>query len=104
MKDNRNNLLFIILADLQRSYMHIVLVSMILASAFYCINETHETRLLVTKLDELSQSQDELLIEWRNLLIEEGTLDEHSRIRKIAVQKLNMVLPENKNDVLVELP
>ena len=40
----------------------------------------------------------------RNLLIEEHTLDEHSRIRRIAEKKLSMAQPTTKNSVLVELP
>ena len=53
---------------------------------------------------QLSQQKDNLLIEKRNLLIEEHTLDEHSRIRRIARKKLSMSQPTKENSVLVELP
>ena len=43
------------------------------------------------------------MIEWRNLLIEEHTLDEHSRIRRIAVKKLSMLQTTKNNSVLVEI-
>jgi len=44
------------------------------------------------------------MIEWQSLLIEEHTLDEHSRIRHIAKTKLLMSQPTKKNSVLVEIP
>ncbi|WP_413702044.1 cell division protein FtsL [Psychromonas sp. KJ10-10] len=44
------------------------------------------------------------MIEWQNLLLEEHTLDEHSRIRNIANKKLSMAQPTKNNSVLVEVP
>ncbi|MCG6200355.1 cell division protein FtsL [Psychromonas antarctica] len=104
MSDQRDHLLFLILADLRRHFFALLLGLAILLSAFYNIYITHETRELVTKKEQLSQQKDNLLIEKRNLLIEEHTLDEHSRIRRIARMKLSMVQPTKNNSVLVELP
>ena len=99
-----DNLLFLILADLRKYLLVVFLVLFILVSAVYSIYVTHQTRLLVTKKETLSQATDNLRIEIRNLLIEEHTLDEHSRIRNIAEKKLQMTQPTTKNSVLVELP
>ncbi len=82
----------------------VILLLAVLFSAFYNIALTHETRKLVTEKERLSQEKDNLKIEWRSLLIEEHTLDEHSRIRFIANKKLSMSQPTAKNSVLVELP
>ncbi|WP_019615037.1 cell division protein FtsL [Psychromonas ossibalaenae] len=101
---SRDNLLYLILADLRRNFAAVLLSAAILLSAFYNIYTTHETRELITEKEQLSQQKDNLMIEWRNLLIEEHTLDEHSRIRRIAVKKLSMSQPTNNNSVLVELP
>lgn len=100
----RDNLLLLILIDLRRYFVVVFLAIIILLSAFYNIYLTHETRKLVTEKDQLSQQKDNLKIEWQNLLIEEHTLDEHSRIRHIANKRLSMAQPTKNNSVLVEIP
>ena len=104
MAGGRDNLLLLIIADLRRYAFAVLLVLLILLSAVFNIYTTHQTRELVTKKEQLSQLKDNLTIEIRNLLIEENTLDEHSRIRKIAREKLLMSQPTAKDIVLVELP
>lgn len=103
MVASRDNLLLLILADLRQNIMLVVLGILILISALYNIYVTHETRELVTKKESLSQQKDNLMVEWRNLLIEEHTLDEHSRIRSVAGNQLSMSQPTQKNSVLVEI-
>lgn len=103
MVASRDNLLLLILADLRQNMMLVVLGILILISALYNIYVTHETRELVTKKESLSQQKDNLMVEWRNLLIEEHTLDEHSRIRSVAGNQLSMSQPTQKNSVLVEI-
>ncbi|HEY5715039.1 MAG TPA: cell division protein FtsL [Psychromonas sp.] len=103
MGTSNNNLLSLIAADLRRNLFSVLLGILIVCSAIYNIYITHETRGLVTQIERLSQDKDNLMIEWRNLLIEEHTLDEHSRIRRIAVKKLSMSQATKNNSVLVEL-
>ncbi|WP_354624417.1 cell division protein FtsL [Psychromonas sp. MME2] len=104
MSEARDSLLLLILADLRRNGLAIIIALSILLSAFYNIYITHQTRELVTLKEQLSQYKDNLMIEKRNLLLEEHTLDEHSRIRRIANKKLSMSQPTKHNSVLVELP
>ena len=104
MSGVRDNLLFLIIADLRKHFLALLLAVMILITAVYSIYITHQSRELVTKKEQLSQLKDNLMIETRNLLIETHTLDEHSRIRRIAEKKLAMSQPTKKNSVLVELP
>ena len=103
MQSSNDNLLLLILSDLRRYFVVVLLSISILLSAFYNIYLTHETRKLVTEKDQLSQQKDNLMIEWKNLLIEEHTLDEHSRIRNIAIKRLSMMQPTKDNSVLVEV-
>jgi len=98
------SLLYFVLMDLKQHYFAVLLVIIILLSAFYNIYITHNTRLLITQKEQLSQDQDNLAIEWNNLLIEENSFAEHSRIRKIAIKELSMVQPTSKSIVLVTLP
>ena len=104
MSVSRDNLLLLIIADFRRHFLVVLLAIIVLLSAFYSIYLTHETRKLVTEKDQLAQQKDNLMIEWQNLLLEVHTLDEHSRIRRIARTKLSMAEPTKKNSVLVEVP
>jgi len=97
------HLLCLIAADLRKHFFSVVVGILIVCSAIYNVYTTHETRGLVTQIDRLSQDKDDLMMEWRNLLIEENTLDEHSRIRRIALKKLSMSQATKNNSVLVEL-
>lgn len=104
MAVSRDNLLLLIVSDFRKHIVVVGLVIALLISAFYNIYITHETRKLITEKDQLAQQKDNLMIEWQNLLLEEHTLDEHSRIRHIAKTKLSMALPTKQNSVLVEMP
>ena len=99
-----DNLLLLILADLRKHFIALLLGLVILLSAIANIYTTHQTRELITKKEQLSQQKDNLMMEKRNLLIEEHTLDELSRIRRLAQKKLSMSQPTKQNSVLVELP
>lgn len=102
MAEQQTQLLMLILADLRRYIAVLLLGFLLLFSAFYNIYITHQTRELITQKEQLSQQKDNLMTEWHSLLIEEHTLDEHSRIRRIAMKKLSMSQPTIKNSVLVE--
>lgn len=104
MSTTRDNLLLLIIADFRRYFIVVLLGLTVLLSAFYNIYITHETRKLVTEKDQLAQQKDNLMIEWQNLLLEEHTLDEHSRIRRIARKSLSMAQATKNNSVLVEVP
>lgn len=101
--EKKESLLRLILNDLGRSVLVILLALMLISSAFYKIYITHNTRLLVTQKEKLSQQQDNLSIEWQSLQLEEQTFAEDSRIRRIAKKKLLMVQPTRNSTVLVEL-
>jgi cell division protein FtsL len=101
---SRDNLLLLILADLRQHFVVVIFALFLLLSAFYNILLIHETRELATQKELLAQQKDNLMTEWQNLLIEEHTLDEHSRIRHIAKTKLSMAQPTKHNTVLVEVP
>jgi len=104
VSQSRDNLLLLIVADFRRYIVVVIVALALLVSAFYNIYLTHDTRKLATEKDQLAQQKDNLTIEWQSLLIEEHTLDEHSRIRHIAKTKLLMSQPTKKNSVLVDVP
>ncbi|MBZ6403696.1 MAG: cell division protein FtsL [Kalamiella piersonii] len=63
---------------------------------------THHTRLLTAQREQLVLERDALDIEWRNLILEENALGDHSRVERIATEKLQMqnVDPSQENIVV----
>ena len=63
---------------------------------------THHTRLLTAQREQLVLERDALDIEWRNLILEENALGDHSRVERIATEKLQMqhVDPSKENIVV----
>ena len=59
----------------------------------YLLLFAHEQRLMSQK--------DALHVEWGRLLLEQGTLAEHSRVDRIARRKLGMVMPDPRRIVLL---
>lgn len=92
-----------ILDDFRKNLFTFITLGVLVCSAFYKVYITHDTRLLITNKDKLSQQQDNLSTEWHSLQLEENTFSEHSRVRRIAMKKLSMIQPNKSNTVLVEL-
>ncbi|MCE0555752.1 MULTISPECIES: cell division protein FtsL [unclassified Motilimonas] len=98
------SLLQIVVKDLLKHKFTILIAVAVVVSAFSVILATHETRLMTAKREMLRGEKDKLDIEWRNLLLEQNALVEHSRIRRIANEQLNMHRATGKFEQVVELP
>ena len=97
-------LAFDIWHDIRRHILVYVLLMLVVASAFAVIYFTHVNRQTTSELELLLTERDELDIEWRNLLLEQNSLAEHSTIESKAEQKLNMKRPTADSEVIVQLP
>ena len=66
------------------------------------VTTTHKTRLLTAQREQLVLERDALDIEWRNLILEENALGDHSRVERIATEKLQLqhVDPSQENIVV----
>lgn len=73
-------------------------------SALMVVHFAHLNRQATIEQDALYQQRDQLDIEWRNLLLEQRALAEHSRVEDIARNRLNMVRPSGERDVTVAVP
>ncbi|EEQ01599.1 Cell division protein ftsL [Yersinia mollaretii ATCC 43969] len=73
-----------------------------LVSAIFVVTTAHRTRLLTAEREQLVLERDALDIEWRNLILEENALGDHSRVESIATDKLKMqhVDPSQENIVV----
>lgn len=73
-------------------------------SALMVVHFAHLNRQTTIAQDALYQQRDQLDIEWRNLLLEQRALAEHSRVEDIARNRLNMVRPSGDRDITVTVP
>ncbi|AFJ48336.1 cell division protein FtsL [Shimwellia blattae] len=74
----------------------------IILTAVFVVTTAHHTRLLTAQREQLVVERDALDIEWRNLILEENALGDHSRVERIANDKLQMqhVDPSQENIVV----
>lgn len=90
--------------DIQRHAVTYVLLVVVVASAFSVIYFTHLNRQTTSALEQLLTERDELDIEWRNLLLEQNSLAEHSEIERKATKFLQMKKPTAKTEIIIRLP
>lgn len=93
-----------IFTDIRRSFFSYLLLVLVIVSAFLVIYFTHVNRQTTSELEVLLTERDELDIEWRNLLIEQNSLAEHSAIESKAAKLLDMKRPNIKSEVIIKLP
>lgn len=87
---------------LQHAVTYILLV-LVVVSAFSVIYYTHVNRQTTSELELLYTQRDELDIEWRNLLLEQNSLAEHSAIESKAKKLLKMKRPDAKSEIIITL-
>lgn len=101
--DERNGLIRIIGSDLLRhGKLTLLLLITVLVSAILVVTTTHQTRRLTAEREQMVLEKDALDIEWCNLILEENALGDHSRVERIATEKLQMqrVDPSQENIVV----
>ncbi|EDM66323.1 MAG: cell division protein FtsL [Moritella sp.] len=91
----------VIMTDIGQHRGVVSLLLAILIAAFAVIMLTHETRQLTNNKEQLLTQRDFADIEWRNLLLEQSTLEEHSKIEYTAKHKLGMYRPSTAEEQLV---
>ncbi|HEX5339944.1 MAG TPA: cell division protein FtsL [Gammaproteobacteria bacterium] len=85
---------------LTRALMALLMLAMLL-SAFAVVDARHENRVLFAQLQQLRQQRDALNVEWGQLLLEQSTWSTHARVEQMATQKLDMVLPQHVEIVVM---
>ncbi|MGF1775364.1 cell division protein FtsL [Vibrio nomapromontoriensis] len=81
----------------------LIVLMLIFATAMGVVFATHHTRQAVNEKDMALQERERLDNEWRNLLLEENALSEHSRVQAMAKQELDMKRPDASKEVVVSL-
>ncbi|WP_425666056.1 cell division protein FtsL [Vibrio tubiashii] len=82
----------------------LILLVLIFTSAMGVVFTTHHTRQAITEKDQALVERERLDNEWRNLLIEETALAEHSRVQAVAKTELEMKRPDSDKEVIINLP
>jgi len=70
-------------------------------SALSLVYVTNEVRSLNAAIQQSIADRDHLTVEWGQLLLEKSTWLMQARVQKIAEQRLNMVVPNNKSVVMI---
>ncbi|WP_169924660.1 cell division protein FtsL [Xenorhabdus mauleonii] len=103
MAGERHGLVGVIGKDLIRNAkLPLILLVSVVVSAISVVTVAHQTRLLTAAKERQVIQLDAQDIEWRNLLLEENALGDHSRVERIATQNLQMqhVDPAKENIVI----
>lgn len=87
----------------QRKLVLLLLLACVL-TALAVVQMAHLNRQLTIQQDQNYQQRDQLDTEWRNLLLEQRALAEHSRVEEIARRQLNMERPSGNRDITVRQP
>ena len=101
--NERHSLPGVIGGDLLRfGKIPVILLIAVLVSAVTVVTTTHKTRLLTAQREQLVLERDALDIEWRNLILEENALGDHSRVERTATDKLHLqhVDPAQENIIV----
>ncbi|GGQ00193.1 cell division protein FtsL [Shewanella ulleungensis] len=93
----------IVLQDLWRHKWIVLLGLLVVSNGIVVVYTSHVTRQLISQWDHLLQEQDRLDIEWRNLLLEEQSQSEHSRVTRMATKELNMARPLPKEEIIIRV-
>lgn len=89
--------------DIVQHFVSYILLALVVFSSFSVIYYTHMNRQTTSRLEQLYSQRDELDIEWRNLLLEQNSLAEHSAIESRAKKLLNMKRPDADSEIVITL-
>lgn len=72
-----------------------LLIVLILGSSMTVIYVKHESRVLFSELRQIQKEQDEQVIRWSRLQLQNSTLITQSNVESMARKKLGMIPPDN---------
>lgn len=90
--------------DITRHLLTYTILFAVVISAFAVIYFTHLNRQTTSHIEVLLTERDALENEWRNLLLEQNSLAEHSAIESQAEKQLNMTRPDANSEIIIKLP
>lgn len=82
--------------------LNLALIAIVLASALGAVASQHKARKLFTELEREQERMRQLDVEWGQLQLEQSTWAAHSRVEKIARDRLHMKPPAAGQVMAVE--
>ena len=79
---------------MHRVYLLMLLTVVVIGSAMTVIYVKHQSRVLFSDLRQVQKQQDEQIIFWSVLQLQNSTLITQANVESMASKKLGMVLPE----------
>ncbi|HKJ09869.1 MAG: cell division protein FtsL [Gammaproteobacteria bacterium] len=79
----------------------VVLAVLVMVSALGVVYVKYESRKLFIQLQALQSRRDQMNVEWGRLQLEQSTWATHSRIERVARDRLGMVTPSPDSVVIV---
>ncbi len=73
--------------------LNLALVAIAVVCALAAVTSQHEARKLFGQIEEEQKTARQLDVEWDQLQLEQSTWAQHTRVEKIATQRLQMRLP-----------
>ena len=84
-------------------YVQMILLLAVLASALSVVYVTNVHRMTFSQLQIEEQDAHELQLQWGQLLLEQASLATPARVEQLADEKLHMVLPSDKQIVILRV-
>ncbi len=83
--------------------LNLMLIAIAVVCALAAVTSQHEARKLFVALEQEQAAARQLDVEWDQLQLEQSTWAQHSRVEKIATQRLQMHLPPAARTRIVQL-
>lgn len=83
---------------------NILLMLLLVACALSIVSSQHKARRLFVELEKEQELARQLAVEWGQLQLEQSTWAMHTRVERIAVNKLHMRLPDASRIQTISLP
>ncbi len=78
-----------------------ILLIVTFVSAISVVYVKHYNRKLFVELQQLEKQRDNMEVEWGQLQLEQNTWATHSRIERIAREKLQMITPDSSDIIYI---
>jgi len=87
----------------KRNIFAFFLILCVLVSAFSVVYVRDLNRTMFSNLQTMKMEQNNLHVQWGQLLLEQNTWARQARVQYVAQQRLDMVYPSQKSVVMVNL-
>jgi cell division protein FtsL len=84
--------------------LNLILTAMLVFCALSLVNSQYKARLLVVQFEQEQSRKKQLNVEYGQLQIEQETWAMHSRVERIATERLHMLPQDPRRTVLMPFP